>query len=136
MQIRAETKAHRLKTRELRQNFQTFKSILNSGALFFSLDKDKKVKRISQVSNHDRSGVANVVEKYAQRRQHFARSPSKTRYNIRHLLHNRKKLISTRCLLATFHAHQSLMVRYLFEFHFLVFLGMKCSREILCPIRL
>ena len=30
-------------------------------------------------------------------------------HNIRHLLHNRKKLISTRCLLATFHAHQSLI---------------------------
>ena len=55
MQLRAETTARRLKTRDLRQNFQTFKSILNSGALFFSLDKDKKVIRISQVSDHDRS---------------------------------------------------------------------------------
>ena len=35
MQLRAETTARRLKTRALRQNFQTFKSILNSGALFF-----------------------------------------------------------------------------------------------------
>jgi len=79
MQIRAETTAQRLKTRDLRQNFQIFKSILNSGALFFSLDKDKKVIRISQVSDHDRSGVAHVVEKYAQRRHHFARRRSKTR---------------------------------------------------------
>ena len=69
MQLRAETTARRLKTRDLRQTFQTFKSILNSGALFFSLDKDKKVIRISQVSDHDRSGVANVAEKYAQRRR-------------------------------------------------------------------
>ena len=37
MQLRAETTARRLKTRALRQNFQTFKSILNSGALFFFL---------------------------------------------------------------------------------------------------
>ena len=80
MQLRAETTARRLKTRALRQNFQTFKSILNSGALFFSLDKDKKVIRISQVSDHDRSGVANVAEKYAQRRRR-----SKTRENFKPL---------------------------------------------------
>ena len=157
MQLRAETTARRLKTRDLRQNFQTFKSILNSGALFFSLDKDKKVIRISQVSDHDRSGVANWeirAEKKTiedpwhaakisnlQKQSMFRGQIRDSQLSIQHssitctlLLHTRKKLISTRCLLATFHAHR---VRYLYEFHLLVFLGIKCSREeILYPIRL